>query len=105
MAKKIRVTVCCFIVLALLLPSMAMAGGGGGASELIVVADTRVLMGDGLYTAFMKYMADAYNHNMVIFATWCTVLTAAYGALLGFLMDWLMSKTGLDLKSRKILEH
>jgi ABC-type Fe3+ transport system permease subunit len=95
---------CCCIVLALLMPTAALAGGGG-ASELIVVADTRVLMQDGYYHEFMKYMADAYNTNMVIFATWCTILTAAYGAFLGFFMDWLMSKTGLDLKSRKILEH
>jgi len=104
MLKKIRFPLILLIVLALIGPDAVMAAGGK-ASDLIVVADTRVLTGDSFYAAFMKYMADAYNTNMVIFATWCTILTAAYGAFLGFLMDWLMAKTGLDLKNRKILEH
>ena len=50
-------------------------------------------------------LAGAYNANILVFAIWCTVLTALYGCFLGFLMDFLMSRTGLDLKSRKILEH
>jgi hypothetical protein len=33
------------------------------------------------------------------------VLTAVYGCFLGVLMDFLLSRTGLDLKSRKIVEH
>jgi hypothetical protein len=28
-----------------------------------------------------------------------------WGAILGFLMDFIMERSGLDLKSRKILEH
>ena len=104
MLRKMRVPLMFFIILALLAPS-ALLAAGPKASDLVVVADTRVLAGDGYYTQFMKYMANAYNTDMVLFATWCTVLTAAYGAFLGFLMDFLMSRTGLDLKSRKILEH
>lgn len=89
------------ILLAMLIvPVMAHAAGGGGATELVVVADTRVLG-----TGYMRYFADLYNNNITMFAVWATVLTALYGAFLGFLMDFFMSRTGLDLKSRKIVEH
>ena len=85
---------------AMLIPMVAMAAGGGGASELVVVADTRVLD-----SGMMRYFSDLYNNNIIMFAIWATVLTALYGAFLGFLMDFIMSRTGLDLKSRKIVEH
>ncbi|WP_022661481.1 DVU0150 family protein [Paucidesulfovibrio longus] len=95
--KKTMLTLATLLGLALL-PGLALAAGGG-ASELVVVADTRVLSG------WMLYFADLYNTNIVLFALWATVLTAMYGALLGFLMDFVMSRTGLDLTSRKIVEH
>ncbi|MFU2209521.1 DVU0150 family protein [Solidesulfovibrio sp. C21] len=83
----------------LLIPALALAAGGG-ASELVVVADTRVIASD-----IMKYFADLYNFNPVLFAVWAVVLTAGYGCFLGVLMDFIMSRTGLDLKSRKIIEN
>jgi ABC-type Fe3+ transport system permease subunit len=102
--KRLKVWIIVGVIVGFFLPGVALAGGDK-ASELIVVADTRVLTEGGYYTQFMHYMADAYNANILVFAIWCTVLTAVYGALLGFLMDFLMARTGLDLKSRKILEH
>ncbi len=78
----------------------AWAAGGGSGVDLVVVADTRVL-----HNSFIRYIADTYNTNAWLFATWATVLTAAFGAFLGFLMDFLMKRTGIDLKSRKIVEH
>jgi len=89
-----------FLAVAVLFPVAAMAAGGGGAADLIVVADTRVI-GDPVN----RYFADLYNTNITLFAIWATALTAMYGCFLGFLMDFLMSKTGLDLTSRKIVEH
>ena len=83
----------------LVLPAMAWAAGGT-ASELVVVADTRRISG-----GIMKYFANLYNTNILLFAVWAVVLTAAYGCFLGLLMDVIMSRTGLDLKSRKIVEH
>jgi hypothetical protein len=53
----------------------------------------------------VRYIADTYNTNLWLFAVWSVVLTALFGAFLGFLMDWLINKTGLDLSSRKIIEH
>ena len=85
--------------LMLLVPAAVQAAGEGGASELVVVADTRVLSG------IMKYFANLYNTNIVMFAVWAVVFTAVYGCTLGVLMDQIMSRTGLDLRSRKIVEH
>ena len=73
---------------------------GEKLSEIVVVADIRVLS-----NPVFRYIADTYNTNLWLFAVWSVVLTAFFGALLGFLMDWLMNKTGLDLNSRKIIEH
>jgi membrane protein YqaA with SNARE-associated domain len=83
----------------LVLPAMAWAAGEK-AADLVVVADTRRISG-----GIMKYFANLYNTNILLFAVWAVVLTAAYGCFLGVLMDVLMSRTGLDLKSRKIVEH
>lgn len=81
------------------LPGLAWAAGGK-AADLVVVADIRVVTNPILY-----YFADVYNMNPTLNAVWAVVLTALYGSFLGFLMDFLMSRTGLDLKSRKIVEH
>jgi ABC-type Fe3+ transport system permease subunit len=82
------------------LPPSLWAAGGGEVTEIVVVADTRVVT-----NGFLKYIADTYNTNLPLFGLWSVALTALYGGTLGILMDWLMSKTGLDLKSRKIIEH
>jgi len=65
--------------------------GGEKAQEIVVVADTRNLRG------FNLYIAGLYNENMWLFATWAVLLTTALGVLLGLLMDFLMTRTGLDL--------
>lgn len=73
---------------------------GGSASDLVVVADTRLVQ-----SGILRYFADVYNTNPTLMAIWAVVLTAMYGCFLGFGMDFIMSRTGLDLKSRKIVEH
>mgnify|MGYP001032618732 FL=1 len=73
---------------------------GQKATDLVVVADTRIID-----NAVMKYFANLYNTNIWLFAVWAVVLTAVYGCFLGWLMDKIMSHTGLDLTSRKIVEH
>jgi len=82
----------------LFLPDWALAGGKK-ATQLVVVADSRRV------TGVMKYFSDLYNTNIWLFAVWAVVLTALCGSILGLLMDFIMGRTGLDLKSRKIVEH
>jgi hypothetical protein len=87
------------ITICLLAPAAVWAGGEA-ATMLVVVADTR-----RVHSGILRYFADTYNSDPWIFALWAALLTAVYGAFLGFLMDLIMSRTGLDLKSRKIVEH
>ena len=83
------------LALCLLIPIAAWAEG-----ELVVVADTRRIS-----SFILRYFADLYNTNITLFAVWAVVLTALYGSFLGVLMDFIMTRTGIDLKSRKIVEH
>jgi hypothetical protein len=83
----------------LLIPALLWASGEA-AGNLVVVADTRRVT-----SGILRYIADLYNTNPWVFACWAVVLTGLYGFVLGCLMDFIMSRTGLDLKSRKILEH
>ena len=87
-----------FTMLCLLNPEPVLAGGKK-AAMLVVVADTRRVSG------IMEYFSNLYNTNIWLFAVWAVVLTAALGSFLGFFMDIIMERTGLDLKSRKIVEH
>ncbi|MDA8140443.1 MAG: hypothetical protein M0036_17485 [Desulfobacteraceae bacterium] len=72
---------------------------GDKATNIVVVADTRRV------TGVMKYFSNLYNTDILMYAIWAVILTAAMGCILGFLMDFIMERTGLDLKSRKIIEH
>jgi len=82
----------------LLLPNWALASAEK-AGDLVVVADTRHLSG------FNLYIANLYNENQWLFAVWAVVLTSLLGVGLGLLMDLIMKRTGIDLSSRKIIEH
>lgn len=93
-----RVATLCMMIY--LLAPAAVWAAGGPASMLVVVADTRRVSG-----GIEKYFANLYNTNILLFAIWAVVLTALWGAILGVTMDAIMSRTGLDLKSRKIVEH
>ena len=83
----------------LLMPGWLFAGGKA-AADLVVVADTRIID-----NPIFRYFANVYNTSHTMMAVWAVVLTGAYGAFLGFFMDLIMARTGLDLKSRKIVEH
>lgn len=81
----------------LLIPEPVWAGGK--KSKLLVhVADTRALSG------VLLYFANMYNENLLMFGIWTVVVITALGSGLGFFMDFLMSRTGLDLTSRKLEE-
>jgi hypothetical protein len=67
----------------------------------VVVADTRLI--DSSLVNVQSPIST--TSTRCCFATWAVILTGAYGCFLGVLMDFIMSRTGLDLKSRKIVEH
>jgi len=88
-----------FLVMITLWVPASVLAAGDKATAIVVVADTRRVSG------IMRYFSDLYNTDIWMFAVWAVVLTAFMGSFLGFLMDLIMSRTGLDLKSRKIVEH
>lgn len=88
----------CLMFVFLAVPSFVLAGGAG-ATNLVVVADTRRVSG-----AF-RFIANLYNTDPLMFAVCVTVLTALWGGLLGLTMDKLIGLSGLNLKSRKLVEH
>jgi len=98
MKSLLKRMLCFFAGVVLALPHLAWASGEA-AGNLVVVADTRRV------TGVLKYIANVYNTDPWLFAVWAVVITAVWGGILGFLMDFIMERSGLDLKSRKILEH
>lgn len=99
MGRKLMRLLPVLLTAAAFLPQIVWAAGGG-ASELVVVADTRVIK-----STLLVYFADMYNTNLLLSAIWAVVLTAAYGCFLGFFMDFLISRCGLDLTKRSLVEH
>jgi ABC-type Fe3+ transport system permease subunit len=86
-------------VFTVLLPELVRAAGPA-AEMLIVVADSRrVSEGWG------RYFVDSYNTNPLWFGFEVTIITALMGVTLGLITDQIMKRIGIDLTSRKIVEH
>lgn len=83
----------------LLLPDLILASGEK-ADMLVVVADSRRVS-----WSVSKFFVDVYNTDPYMFGLYCAVLTAVMGGVLGFVTDFFMKRTGIDLTSRKIVEH
>jgi hypothetical protein len=99
--SSIRYLVAAFLaVICLLGPDLALAAGGGKVEMLMVVADTRVVS-----SPITLFFLDVYNTNPTMFGVLCVILTGAFGCTLGLAADFLMGRTGLDLTSRKLVEH
>jgi hypothetical protein len=89
-----------FLVAALLLLPELVRAAGGGAEMLVVVADTRRVS-----WSVTKFFLDLYNTDPTMFGVLCVVFTAGLGCALGLITDFIMKRTGIDLTSRKIVEH
>lgn len=82
----------------LALPELA-AAAGPKAAPVVIVADTR------FFSGWEGWWGQVYNDSHVYFTllTYATILIL--GLSFGFLTDYLMGKTGIDLKSRELKEH
>jgi hypothetical protein len=83
----------------LLIPDLVMAAGGK-VEMLVVVADSRVVQ-----SPITLYFLNMYNTSPLGFGILCVILTAVLGGGLGIIADQIMAHTGLDLTTRKIIEH
>ena len=97
MRKKLILGSCCLVLICLVLTSLARASGEK-AEAIIWVADTRNL------TGIWKWFAAMYNEAPLKHAFLVIIITAIEGMLLGFGMDWIMQKTGLELEERELRE-
>lgn len=80
-------------------PDIVMAAGGK-ASMLVVVADNRMVDSN-----LSRWWVDIYNTDPFMFGIYCTAFTALMGISLGLITDQIMKRTGIDLTSRKLVEH
>jgi hypothetical protein len=77
----------------------ALAAGGGGAAPIVIVADSRKLLGA------MAWWANLYNESHVYFTIATVVAIPVIGTIFGLLADFVMHHIGIDLKSRELAEH
>ena len=82
----------------LVIPELVLAAGEP-ASLLVIVADTRKLSG------WEAWFANLYNESHVYFTIVTVIAIPIIGVLLGLLADLVMSRIGIDLKSRELSEH
>lgn len=82
----------------LLLPEMAMAAAGK-AAPLTIVADTRK------FTGWEAWWTNLYNESHLYFTLVTVVSIPIVGLIFGVLADIIMSRIGIDLKSRELAEH
>lgn len=68
------------------------------AAQGVLVADSRHL------TGIMAWWANLFNESHLYFALCTVVFIPLTGMILGFLADVLMSRIGIDLKSRTLRE-
>ncbi len=83
----------------LLMPALALASGGPSGPPMVIVADTRKLSG------IMAWWANLYNESHVYFTLLTIIIIPLMGVILGGLADVVMSRIGIDLKSRDLAEH
>lgn len=82
----------------LLLPELA-AAAGPKAAPLVIVADTRK------FTGWEAWWTNLYNESHFYFTLLTVVIIPVVGLIFGVLADVIMSRIGIDLKSRELAEH
>jgi hypothetical protein len=85
-------------LLILLVPELALAAGEK-ADLIVIVADTRKLMG------WQAWWANLYNESHAYFTAVTVISIPVVGLILGLLADVVMKRIGIDLTSRELAEH
>lgn len=79
-------------------PATALAAGVK-AEPMVFVADSRAL------SRFAAWWANLYNESLAYFTLVTVLIVPALGLVLGSLTDFLMTQIGINLKSRKFMDH
>jgi len=86
------------IMAVLLLPELA-AASGPAAAPIVIVADTRKLVG------IEAWWAGLYNESHIYFTILTYVCMLVVGLTLAGIADLIMKRVGIDLTSRELAEH
>jgi hypothetical protein len=81
----------------LLLPARLLAAEP--SNTVVIVTDTRKLHG------WEAWWGNLYNESHILFAVVTIVIIPVCGVILGLLADLVMSRLGIDLRSRRLAEH
>jgi hypothetical protein len=84
--------------LLLFCPALALAAAEKAAT-LVMVADTRK------FTGWEAWWTNLYNESHVYFTLLTVAIIPVVGVIFGTIADLIMSRIGLDLKSRELAEH
>jgi hypothetical protein len=84
-----------WIRLALVLLPMAALG----ADHMVVVVDTR------RFSGWRAWWTSVYNESHLYFALLTIITIPALGLIMGKLTDFILSRIGINLKSRVLAEH
>ena len=87
------------VVLMLGLAPQAALAATSEAGTMVIVADSRSQAG------WQAGLSNLYNESLLYFTLLSVVVIPAVGAILGKLTDLLMSRLGVDLKSRVLAER
>jgi len=83
----------------LLLPAQVFAAGGGGGEAVVFVADSR------RYSGWQAFFTNLYNESLAQFTLLTVILVPLLALILSSVMGFLLSKTGIDLKSKAVGGH
>lgn len=94
MRKKIIEIWMLMMTLVILSPLKALADEGQAA--VVIVADTRKL------TGLMAWWANLYNESHFQFMLLTIIIIPVTGVIFGIIADIIMSRIGIDLKSKEL---
>jgi hypothetical protein len=69
------------------------------SGSAVIVADSRKFSG------WQAWWANLYNENHLLFAVTTIIVIPVCGVILGMVADLVMSRLGIDLRSRTLAEH
>ncbi|MFH1596588.1 MAG: DVU0150 family protein [Pseudomonadota bacterium] len=86
-------------VMAMLLMPEIAAAAAKKVSGLVIVADTRKFSG------WEAWWTNLYNESHLYFTLVTVAMIPIVGFMFGILADIVMSRIGIDLKTRELAEH
>lgn len=89
----------CMVAALWFLSAPAAWAAAGKVSRIVIVADSR------MHTGLRAWLANLYNENLAWFTLVTVLVIPTLGAVLGTFTEFLLTRVGINLKSRVLAEH